>query len=109
MASDPKREKVEAQVSAARADGDFDNLPCRGKPLQLEDLDHLPLEQRFEALLMRSTGEVPVQVTLVREIRACRDAFRQSTSDADRERYRRILEEKQAQLQAVLKQNREGA
>ncbi len=94
---------VEAQVAAARARGEFDQLEGRGQPLQLNDLDHLRPEQRFEALLMRSCGEVPAQLALVRDIRALRARLPRTDSEQEREHMRASIREKFEELQTLLR------
>ena len=96
-------ELLEAQVRTARERGEFDNLPGRGKPLELDDLDHLPPGKRLAALVMRGAGEVSVVVTLVREIRTCRALIERSASASERERARVTIREKIAELTAALK------
>jgi Domain of unknown function (DUF1992) len=96
-------ELLEAQVRAARERGEFENLPGHGKPLQLDDLDHLPPGKRLAALVMRGAGEVSVVVTLVREIRACRALIERSQSASERERTRVTIRDKIAELSAALK------
>lgn len=103
MSRDPMQSRLDAQVRAARERGEFDQLPGHGKPLQLDDLDHLPSEQRLAALLMRSMHEVPVVVTLVREIRAFRSLIESSDSEQEREQVLSKLQEKLVELSAALK------
>ena len=98
----PMHGALEAQVRAARERGEFENLPGQGKPLQLDDLDHLPSEQRLAALLMRNMREVPVAVTLVREIRAFRAAIEHSDSEQERRRILGLLQQKLGELSAAL-------
>ncbi|MET0285298.1 MAG: DnaJ family domain-containing protein [Polyangiales bacterium] len=86
---------LDAQIAAARARGDFEDLPGRGQPLVLDDLEGLTGEQRFEALLLRSVGEVAPEVALIRGLRA----RRQRMVDADSAPARAVLEgEQRAQL-----------
>ncbi|HEY3493931.1 MAG TPA: DnaJ family domain-containing protein [Polyangiaceae bacterium] len=106
MVQDPEHALVEAQLRAARERGDFDELRGRGKPLQLDDLDHLSPEQRFEALLMRSLGEVPAKVALVREIRACRALIEHSASEQERESAQLAIRKKVNELQRLLNDDR---
>lgn len=103
MARYPMQGALEAQVREARERGEFDHLPGRGKPLQLDDLDHLPSEQRLAALVMRSMQEVPVAVTLVREIRAFRAAIEDSDADEEKQRLLGLLQQKLSDLAAALK------
>ena len=100
------QDDVEAQVRATRGRGDFERLPGLGKPLPLDDLDGLSAEQRFEALLMRSIGEVSAKVAVVREIRACRALIERSGCAEERERARVTAREKINELQQLLMDGR---
>ena len=100
------QDALEAQVRAARERGELDDLPGRGKPLQLDEFDHLPSEKRFAALLMRSMRELPVALALVREIRAFRELIEHCHSDAEREQLRSKVQQKLMELDAALKLER---
>jgi hypothetical protein len=98
---------VEARIRAAQARGDFDDLPGRGKPLDLSEPPGVTPEHRFEALLLRSAGEVAVEVVLAREIRACRKALEQTDSAEERARLQAAIYGKLDELSAALKARRE--
>lgn len=97
---------VEAHIREARERGAFDDLPGQGQPLQLDDLNGLTPEQRFEALFLRSCGEVSPEVALVREIHAGREALSKCEDETERERLRSELRRKAAELSAMWKERR---
>lgn len=104
--SPDKRDLVEARIQEARQRGDFDDLAGRSKPLELEELPGASSEERFEALLMRSMGEVSAEVLLVREIRARRMALEQIVDPGERQRLLSELQEKRDELSAALKERK---
>lgn len=82
---------AEQRIREAMARGEFDDLPGKGKPLELEDLSHVPPDLRVGYLMMKRANLLPEElevrkevVTLERLIEACED-------DADRKRLRRRL------------------
>lgn len=77
---------IEAQIRAAREAGAFDDLPGRGKPLELEDLRHLSPEQRMEALLLKTCGELSPEAALLRQISALRQQLATCEGAEQRER-----------------------
>jgi hypothetical protein len=104
MLADERCGLVDAQIRAARARGDFDDLASRGKPLALDDMPaSFTAEQHFEALLLRTLGEVPLEVALVRDIRACRKALEQEPSSAESERLQKARSQKVDELCALLR------
>ncbi len=96
---------LDAQVAAARARGDFDNLSGYGKPLEPDAFAGLSGEQRFEALLLRTMGEVAPEVALIRSIRAARQQI-ESSSAQDRAGLERAQQVRVLELGAALKARR---
>lgn len=82
----PIDQQVEQQIARALERGDFEDLPGAGKPLQLEDLSHLPPELRTAYLLLKGGDFLPPEVTLRREIRDVEGLLCQSCSDSERRR-----------------------
>ena len=85
MDCDGKSQRLDAQVRAARERGAFDNLPGRGKPLPPDELSGLTSDQRFEALMFRSCGELLPELRLLREIRAAQKQLPDCKSPEERE------------------------
>ncbi len=50
---------AERRIAEAMAEGQFDNLPGRGRPLQLEDLSHLAPEMRLAYIVLKNSGFLP--------------------------------------------------
>ena len=50
---------AERRIEESMAKGDFDDLPGRGKPLELEDDSHVPPELRMAYKVLRNAGCVP--------------------------------------------------
>jgi hypothetical protein len=105
MPADERCGLVDAQIRAARERGDFDDLQGRGKPLELDNLPLTP-DEHFEALLLRTLGELPPEVALVRDIRACRKALDQEPSLAERERLQACRRGKVDELCVLLRQQK---
>jgi len=59
---------AEAKIQDGIERGDFDGLPGRGKPLQLEDLSHVPPHLRLGYKVLRNAGVAPPEVELRREV-----------------------------------------
>jgi hypothetical protein len=61
---------IENKIREAIEKGEFDNLPGKGKPLDLTEYFNTPGELRLGYAMLRSAGHVPVEVELRREIEA---------------------------------------
>lgn len=47
---------AEKRIEEAQAKGEFDNLPGRGRPLELEDMSHVPEELRMAYKILRNAA-----------------------------------------------------
>jgi len=59
---------VEEQIQEAIAKGDFDNLPGKGKPLDLSGWKKTPAHLRMGYSMLKSAGLVPVEIQAKKEI-----------------------------------------
>jgi len=68
--------------------GDFDDNPLAGKPLEIEDLSHVPEEMRASLILLKNAGFVPEEIGLRGEIVRLRDLLDAVTDDEETRRLR---------------------
>jgi hypothetical protein len=47
---------AERKIEEALAEGQFDNLPGMGKPLEFDDLSHLPPDMRMAYTILKNSG-----------------------------------------------------
>lgn len=47
---------AERKIEDAIANGEFENLPGMGKPLEIEDLSHLPPDMRMAYTILKNSG-----------------------------------------------------
>jgi hypothetical protein len=59
---------AETKIRAAMADGEFDNLPGRGRPLEFEDLSRVPADLRMGFKLLRNAGCLPPELEARKEV-----------------------------------------
>ena len=78
---------IEDKISKAMAEGEFDNLPGHGKPLDLAWYFSLPEDLRLAFSVLKNAQCLPEEATLLKEI----DELRQQFDAADEEEKRRIL------------------
>ena len=99
---------VEEQIRKAMADGEFDNLPGRGKPLSLDAYFSEPEHLRMAHSVLKSGGFVPEEVQMFRDIDDLKTRLNSSTDAAERERLRKQLGEKKLNLTVRLERSRRG-
>lgn len=83
---------VEEILRQAIERGEFQNLPGRGKRLDLEEYFSAPAERRAAYGLLKSNGFVPQEVELLKEIEALQEAMQQTDSDTARQQLQREIE-----------------
>lgn len=60
---------AEEKIRQAIRNGDLDNIPGKGKPLQLEDLSMVPPELRMSYKILKNAGMIPRNGTTKRYIK----------------------------------------
>src|SRR5687767_3368579 len=90
---------VEEKIREAMADGEFDNLPGRGKPLNLDAYFATPEDMRISYSVLKNAGVIPEQAELLKEVESLRLDLEQSVDENERIRIKRDIEAK------VLKMN----
>lgn len=74
---------VESLLQEAIARGDFDNLPNKGKRLDLTDYFNTPEEIRLASSVLKSSGVKPPEVELLREIAEHKNRLASSQDNAE--------------------------
>lgn len=59
---------AERRIEEAAARGEFDNLPGRGRPLELDDDALIPEDLRAAYRILKNAGYVPPEVEALNEI-----------------------------------------
>lgn len=59
---------AEKKILEAMDNGEFDDLPGKGKPLQLEDDSHIPMDIRLGHKILKNAGCLPPELELRKEI-----------------------------------------
>ena len=72
---------AEAKINDAIQRGEFDDLPGAGRPLELEDLSHVPPHLRLGYKVLRNANVVPPEVEMRREMYSL-DRLIEATSDS---------------------------
>ncbi len=79
--------KAEERILEALEKGELDNLPGRGKPLDLTDDSHIPSDIRIVYKILKNAGYAPPEVELQKEITTTRELLKNSREEE--EAYRR--------------------
>lgn len=75
---------VEEQIQKAMEEGQFDNLPGKGKPIDLSDWQKTPPELRMSFSVLKSAGVSPAEIDIKKSIAEIKAAIQQTTDDEER-------------------------
>lgn len=84
----------EQQIKKAYENGEFDNLPGFGKPLDLEDLSGVPEDLRMAYRLLKNAGFSPEENKLKQEMMSIESMIKNCEDPAEKEKLQKNLNEK---------------
>ncbi|GAB6127029.1 DnaJ family domain-containing protein [Humidesulfovibrio idahonensis] len=79
---------AEERIKKALEQGEFDDLPGRGKPLDLDDDAHVPPELKMAWRVLKNAGCLPPELEAEREIHTALELLEAMTDES--ERYRQM-------------------
>jgi hypothetical protein len=85
---------VEEKLRQAFAEGEFDNLPGKGKPLDLTAYFATPEELRLGYSILKNAGVIPQEIELLKEIDRLKEAFASCADQDEKERLKREIDHK---------------
>lgn len=85
---------VEEQVRRAIEAGEFDNLPGKGKPLDLRAYFETPEDLRMAYSILKSNNFVPEEVEMLKEIDAIRKRLESCSDEEQKSRLKKEITEK---------------
>ncbi|ADU92902.1 MULTISPECIES: DnaJ family domain-containing protein [Geobacillus] len=94
---------AEEKIREAMKNGEFDNLPGFGKPLEIEDLSRIPEELRLGYLLLKNAGYVREEAELRKELLTLEDLLRCCEDDEEKRELEKKRTEKQLRLAELMK------
>ena len=83
-----------------------EDLPGKGKPLDLDEYFRWPEDVRFAYSILKSSGYVPEEVVLLKEIGTLEEEIRRCAEPAQKRLLSRQLEERRVSLNLKLEQRR---
>jgi len=99
-------ESVEALIKEAQARGEFDNLPGKGKPLDLTEYFNTPEDVRVAQAMLKNAGMVPLEIELLQEMAILKELLESVSAEAEKDKPRKILKEKQLQFNLLLERRK---
>ncbi len=75
---------AEERIKEAQRAGAFDNLPGKGKPLDLEDLSWVPEDLRISYHILKNAHVLPPEAELLKDIHTIEDLLKHVEDEGER-------------------------
>jgi len=85
---------IDEQIKRAIAAGEFDNLPGKGKPIDLSAYFETPEDLRMAFSILKSNNFVPEEVEMLREIEALKKRLEASADEEQKVTLKKEITEK---------------
>ena len=89
---------AEQRILEAQRAGAFDDLPGKGKPLELEDLSRVPEELRIGYIVLKNAHVLPPEAELTKDIHILDDLLKHVEDEGERKALAKSLQWKVIRL-----------
>jgi hypothetical protein len=93
---------VESIIKEAMERGEFDNLPGKGKPIDLTAYFDTPEEVRVAYAMLKNAGMAPREVELLKEIAELKQVESALVEEKKRGEIRKQIEQKQIEFSLMM-------
>ena len=97
---------IEEQIRRAMAEGAFDDLPGKGKPLDLKAYFDTPEELRMCYSILKSADVIPEEVQLLKDVEALKARLASSADVGESEGIRKAIAEKTLAFRLLMDKRR---
>ena len=97
---------VEALIKEAQERGEFDNLPGKGKPIDLTTYFETPEEVRLAQSVLKNAGMTPPEVQLLQEIAGLKQMQEAVPDEAKKQEIRKRIEQKQLEFNLMMERQK---
>lgn len=97
---------VEALIKEAQERGEFDNLPGKGKPIDLTSYFETPEEVRLAQSVLKNAGMTSPEVEILKEIAELRQVQEAVTDEAKKQEIRKRIEQKQLEFNLMMERQK---
>jgi hypothetical protein len=100
------QKNVDEKIKEAIARGEFDNIPGKGKPLDLDAYFATPEHLRMGYSILKNANIIPEEMELLRQIKGLKESLDSSTNRIQKKALRQQLSEKLTDLNVRMEQNK---
>ena len=99
---------VEALIKEAQERGEFDNLPGKGKPIDLTEYFEAPEEIRVAQSVLKNAGMTSPEVQLLKEIAELRQLLPSLANETKKEQVQKQIQQKQIEFSLMMERQRKS-
>jgi hypothetical protein len=96
---------AEQRILEAQRKGEFDNLPGKGKPLELEDLSTVPEDLRLGYKILKNARVLPPEAELIKDIHILEDLLKHIEDEGERKALSKSIQWKMIRLDMLKKRS----
>ncbi len=97
---------VEALIKEAQERGEFDNLPGKGKPIDLSSYFETPEEVRLAQSVLKNAGMTSPEVQLLKEIAELRQVLEAVADETKKQEIRKQIQQKQIEFNLMMERQK---
>ncbi len=97
---------IEEKIKEAIEKGEFDNLPGKGKPIDLTAYFSTPEDVRLAYSVLKSAGCLPQEVELQKEIESLKERLARCNHEDECHAIRKEIESKMLKLNLLIDSNK---
>ena len=97
---------VEAMIQEAMERGKFDNLPGKGKPIDLTEYFETPEEVRLANSVLKSAGMTPREVDLLKEIAELKQVQAAVLDQKKKQEIEKQIQQKQVEFSLMMERQK---
>jgi hypothetical protein len=97
---------VEAMIREAQERGEFDNLPGKGRPIDLSAYFETPEEVRMAQSVLKNGGMTSPEALLLKEIAELRQTLRSLADEAKKQEIQQQIQQKQIEFNLVMERHK---
>ena len=97
---------VEEMIKKAQARGEFDNLPGRGKPIDLTEYFEMPEDVRVAQTMLKNAGMTLREVDLLKEIAGLKQILAKIVDEKKKQEIQKQIQEKQIEFSLMLERQK---
>jgi len=97
---------VEEAIKQAQERGEFDNLPGKGKPIDLTEYFEMPEDVRVAQTMLKNAGMRSHEVDLLKEIVELRQILAATVDEKKKQEIQKQIQEKQIEFSLMLERQK---